>query len=296
MTKEVYVSKKSRGDAPGRQDLASPVGHGFCSEVSVPRAGWGSCSRLARPQGLQLGWLLWSRCSAPSLPRQLTLSPESCSPKRARLPKGPTCVPNPADTSCLSEFPSPTPIPGCRASRPGWGLSTCDKHLVAGPAHGRGLGRKHPPSLRSWQSVFRSRALAGSPGELSLLCAHISLVRLHNRDKVGLFNRKGGAVTDCSTRPTQGHGAQNPPFLAGSALGPEGIFPGLSPACWFGGGQPPEEAAHAAQSLTQSPGHGQGPQVCVGPRGTVLYSDSDGTELSPIAGTRRTHSHVLGHQ
>lgn len=192
-----------------------------------PRAGWGTCSRLARPQGLQLGWLLWSRCSAPSLPGQLTLSPERCFPKRARLPKGPTCVPNPAGISCLSEFPSPTPIPGCSASRPGWGLSTCDKHLVAGPAHGRGLGRKHPPSLRSWWSVFRSRAPAGSPGELSVVSAHISSVRLHHRDTVRLLNRRGGAVTDCPTRPTQGHGAQNPPFLAGSALGPGGLFSSL---------------------------------------------------------------------
>lgn len=115
MTKEVYVSKKSHGDAPGSQDLASPVGRGFCSEVSVPCAGWGSCCSLARPQGLQLGWLLWSRCSAPSLPRQLTLSPENCLPKRARLPKGPTCVPNPAGISSLSEFLSPTPS---RAAEP----------------------------------------------------------------------------------------------------------------------------------------------------------------------------------
>lgn len=106
--------------------------------------------------------------------------------------------------------------------------------------------------------MISSRALAGSPGELSLLCAHISLVRLHNRDKGRLFNRRARAVTDCSTGPTQGHGAQNPPFLAGSALGLEGIFSGLSPACWFGG-QPPEDrhtqhrASHNAQDTGRAP-------------------------------------------
>lgn len=82
MTKEVYVSKKSRGDAPGSQDLASPVGHGFCSEVSVPMlAGavalalpghkaysWDGCAVDALPPAFPASSLSLLRVVFPSVP------------------------------------------------------------------------------------------------------------------------------------------------------------------------------------------------------------------------------------